>query len=85
MARGIQNKEHKKVGVMEETFLPFLQLTCEEVRMDSTSSVNPFVCWIEEYPLPDGLKMPSHVGSYYGKGDPDNYLHLFEGAIRMQK
>ncbi|GKE03473.1 hypothetical protein Tco_1395491 [Tanacetum coccineum] len=33
MARGIQNKEHKKVGVMEETFLPFLQLTCEEVRM----------------------------------------------------
>ncbi|GJT83843.1 hypothetical protein Tco_1058185 [Tanacetum coccineum] len=29
--------------------------------------------------------MPSHVGSYDGKGDLDNYLHLFEGAIRMQK
>ncbi|GJZ02068.1 hypothetical protein Tco_0520029 [Tanacetum coccineum] len=29
--------------------------------------------------------MPSHVGSYIGKGDADNYLHLFEGAIRMQK
>ncbi|GJZ12893.1 hypothetical protein Tco_0548123 [Tanacetum coccineum] len=29
--------------------------------------------------------MPSHVGSYDGKGDPDNFLHLFEGAIRMQK
>ncbi|GKA03234.1 hypothetical protein Tco_0676015 [Tanacetum coccineum] len=30
----------------------------------------------------DGLKMPSHVGSYDGKGDPDNYLHLFEGSIQ---
>ncbi|GKB84306.1 reverse transcriptase domain-containing protein [Tanacetum coccineum] len=29
--------------------------------------------------------MPSHIGSYDGKGDPDNFLHLFEGAIRMQK
>ncbi|GJT30233.1 putative reverse transcriptase domain-containing protein [Tanacetum coccineum] len=38
-----------------------------------------------DYPLLDVLKMPSHVGSYDGKGDPDNYLHLFEGAIRMQK
>ncbi|GKA22331.1 reverse transcriptase domain-containing protein [Tanacetum coccineum] len=39
----------------------------------------------EDYPFPDGLKMPSHIGSYDGKGDPDNFLHLFEGAIRMQK
>ncbi|GKA83736.1 reverse transcriptase domain-containing protein [Tanacetum coccineum] len=52
---------------------------------DSTGSVTPFVYWIEDYPLPDGLKMPSHIGSYDGKGDPDNFLHLFEGAIRMQK
>ncbi|GKB64638.1 reverse transcriptase domain-containing protein [Tanacetum coccineum] len=29
--------------------------------------------------------MPSYIGSYDGKGDPDNFLHLFEGAIRMQK
>ncbi|GJQ93772.1 reverse transcriptase domain-containing protein [Tanacetum coccineum] len=47
--------------------------------------VTPFVRLIEDYPLPDGLKMPSHIGSYDGKGDPDNFLHLFEGAIRMQK
>ncbi|GKB85302.1 hypothetical protein Tco_0957574 [Tanacetum coccineum] len=40
---------------------------------------------IEDYPLPDGLKMPSHVVSYDGKGDLNNYLHLFEGSIRMQK
>ncbi|GKB99054.1 reverse transcriptase domain-containing protein [Tanacetum coccineum] len=39
----------------------------------------------EDYPLPDGLKMPSHIGSYNRKGDPDNFQHLFEGAIRMQK
>ncbi|GKA33360.1 hypothetical protein Tco_0719727 [Tanacetum coccineum] len=29
--------------------------------------------------------MPSHVGSYDRKGNPDNFLHLFEGAIRMKK
>ncbi|GJR19908.1 hypothetical protein Tco_0968435 [Tanacetum coccineum] len=45
----------------------------------------PFVRWIEDYPLPDGLKMPSHIGSSHGKGDPDNFLHLFERSIRMQK
>ncbi|GJW04208.1 reverse transcriptase domain-containing protein [Tanacetum coccineum] len=48
-------------------------------------SVTPFVRWIEDYPLPDGLKMPSHIGSYDRKGDLDNFLHLFEGAIRMHK
>ncbi|GKE53122.1 hypothetical protein Tco_1488278 [Tanacetum coccineum] len=47
--------------------------------------VTPFVRWTEDYPLPDGLKIPSHIGSYDRKGDPDNFLHLFEGAIRMQK
>ncbi|GJT75922.1 reverse transcriptase domain-containing protein [Tanacetum coccineum] len=52
---------------------------------DYTDCVTPFVHWIEDYPLLDGLKMPSHVGSYDGKRDPDNFLHLFEGAIRMQK
>ncbi|GJW25436.1 hypothetical protein Tco_0039247 [Tanacetum coccineum] len=48
---------------------------------DPTRSVTPFVRWIEDYPLPDGLKMPSHVSSYDEKGDPDNFLHLFKGAI----
>ncbi|GKA92949.1 hypothetical protein Tco_0814935 [Tanacetum coccineum] len=52
---------------------------------DSTGSVTPFVRWIEDYPLSDGLKMPSHIGSYDGRGDPDNFLHLLEGVIRMQK
>nr|GEZ48219.1 reverse transcriptase domain-containing protein [Tanacetum cinerariifolium] len=40
---------------------------------------------IEDYPLSDGLKMPSHVDSYDGNEDPYNFLHLFEGAIHMQK
>ncbi|GJR33278.1 reverse transcriptase domain-containing protein [Tanacetum coccineum] len=52
---------------------------------DPTGCLTLFVRWIEDYPLPDGLKMPSHVGSYDGKGDPDNYLHLFEGAIRLHE
>ncbi|GJV29964.1 hypothetical protein Tco_1386412 [Tanacetum coccineum] len=33
---------------------------------DPTGSVTPFVRWIEDYPLPDGLKMPSHVASKRG-------------------
>nr|GEX39927.1 putative reverse transcriptase domain, ribonuclease H-like domain protein [Tanacetum cinerariifolium] len=37
----------------------------------------------EDYPLPDGLKMPSYIGSYNEKGDPDKFLHLFKGAIRQ--
>ncbi|GJR04611.1 reverse transcriptase domain-containing protein [Tanacetum coccineum] len=53
--------------------------------LNLVGSVTPFVRWIEDYPLPDRLKMPSHIGSYDGKGDPDNFLHLFEGAIWMQK
>ncbi|GJV82880.1 hypothetical protein Tco_1522778 [Tanacetum coccineum] len=52
---------------------------------DPIGSVTHFVRWIEDYPLPNGLKMPSHIGSYDRKGDPDNFLHLFEGAIRIQK
>ncbi|GJX88869.1 reverse transcriptase domain-containing protein [Tanacetum coccineum] len=52
---------------------------------DPTGYVTPFVRWIEDYPLLDGLKMPSYVGPYDGKGDLDNLLPLFKGAIRMQK
>ncbi|GJX81810.1 hypothetical protein Tco_0331291 [Tanacetum coccineum] len=35
--------------------------------LNPLGSVTPFVCWIEDYPLPDGLEMPSHIGSYDGK------------------
>nr|GEV75699.1 hypothetical protein [Tanacetum cinerariifolium] len=55
------------------------------VVLNHVGSVTPFVRWIEDYPLPDGLNMPSHIGSYDGKEDSDNFLHLFEVAIRMQK
>ncbi|GJX89848.1 hypothetical protein Tco_0343174 [Tanacetum coccineum] len=64
---------------------PYLNLNPMGLFTDPMGSVTPFFCWIEDYPLPNGLKMPSHIGSYDGKGDPFNYLHLFEGAIRMQK
>ncbi|GJX06006.1 reverse transcriptase domain-containing protein [Tanacetum coccineum] len=52
---------------------------------DSIGSVTSFVRWIEDYPILDGLKITSHIGSYDRKGDPDNFLHLFEWAISMQK
>ncbi|GKA97832.1 reverse transcriptase domain-containing protein [Tanacetum coccineum] len=55
------------------------------VVLNPVGSVTPFVRWIKDYSLPDGLKMPFHIGSYDRKGDPDKFLHLFEGAIRMQK
>nr|GEW52493.1 reverse transcriptase domain-containing protein [Tanacetum cinerariifolium] len=53
--------------------------------LNPVGSITPFVHWIEDYPLLDGLKMPSRIGSYDGKGDPNHFLHLFEGAIRMQR
>nr|GEV72044.1 retrovirus-related Pol polyprotein from transposon TNT 1-94 [Tanacetum cinerariifolium] len=46
---------------------------------DFSGSLTPFVRCIKDYPLSDRLKMPSHIGSYDGKGDPNNLLHLFEG------
>ncbi|GKC36531.1 hypothetical protein Tco_1048915, partial [Tanacetum coccineum] len=51
-------------------------------RQREKGSVTPFVRWIKEYHLPDGLKMPSHVGCYDEKGDTDNFLHLLEGTIQ---
>ncbi|GKB85338.1 hypothetical protein Tco_0957610 [Tanacetum coccineum] len=44
-----------------------------------------FIHSLQDYPLPNGLKLTSHIGSYDWKGDPNNFLHLFEGAIRLQK
>ncbi|GJS75102.1 hypothetical protein Tco_0693255 [Tanacetum coccineum] len=87
------SKDGAKENGMREMNLPhFWQPTWEGTKManlclfaNPTGSVTPFVCWIGDYPLLDGLKMPSHVASYDGKGNPDNFLHLFEGAIRMKK
>ncbi|GKG34905.1 hypothetical protein Tco_0437601, partial [Tanacetum coccineum] len=45
----------------------------------------PLTKWIEEFQFPDGLKVPLHIGYYDGKGDPDNFIHVFEGAMRMEK
>ncbi|GJX57699.1 hypothetical protein Tco_0287596 [Tanacetum coccineum] len=63
---------------------PFIPASLSAV-LNPVGSITPFVRWIEDYPLPDRLKMPSHVGYYDGKGDPYNFLYLFKGAIRMQK
>ncbi|GKB02091.1 reverse transcriptase domain-containing protein [Tanacetum coccineum] len=79
------NREGNKRGRNAEGFRPLEIEARKGSFVDSTGFVTLFVRWIEDYPLPDRLKMPSHIGSYDGKGDPDNFLHLFEGAIRMQK
>nr|GEV96439.1 reverse transcriptase domain-containing protein [Tanacetum cinerariifolium] len=85
-----QNKEESRVERNSEGGRPSENSTKREWRSkclfpSPLGSVTPFIRWIEDYPLPDRLKMPSHIGSYDGKGDPDNFLYLFEGAIRMQK
>nr|GEY61794.1 reverse transcriptase domain-containing protein [Tanacetum cinerariifolium] len=39
-------------------------------------SVTPFFHWIEDYPLLDGLKIPSYIGSYNGKWTRSLVEHL---------
>nr|GEV12697.1 reverse transcriptase domain-containing protein [Tanacetum cinerariifolium] len=85
--RRIRNED---LQIELEYFSEYYDEECEmELRPERTRGVTPPLRTssprIEDYLLPDGLKMPSHVGSYDGKGDPDNFLHLFEGAIHMQK
>ncbi|GKC54015.1 hypothetical protein Tco_1076760 [Tanacetum coccineum] len=45
---------------------PLSTLYKDGLFADPTGSVTPFVHWIEDYPLPDGLKMPFHVASKRG-------------------
>nr|GEV18695.1 putative reverse transcriptase domain-containing protein [Tanacetum cinerariifolium] len=78
----IKTRENGNGGV---NLPPLLAAHLGRSESDLTGSVTPFVCWIEDYPLLDGIKMPSYIGSYNGKRDPYNFLHLFEGAIRAQK
>ncbi|GKF87369.1 hypothetical protein Tco_0258246, partial [Tanacetum coccineum] len=65
--------------------LAYPSLAPNSLFADYSGCATPFVHWIGYYPLPNGLKMPSHVGSYDEKGDPDNFLHLFDGAIQDRK
>ncbi|GJV65162.1 hypothetical protein Tco_1475990 [Tanacetum coccineum] len=48
-------------------------------------SPSPLVRWIEEFQLPNGLRIPPHVGYYDGKGDPDDFINAFKGATKMEK
>ncbi|GJZ06103.1 reverse transcriptase domain-containing protein [Tanacetum coccineum] len=40
---------------------------------------------IEEFQLLDGISVPSHVGYYDGKGDPDDFIHTFEEQPTWRK
>ncbi|XP_071729017.1 uncharacterized protein [Rutidosis leptorrhynchoides] len=44
-----------------------------------------FTSNIQYHPLPSGMTIPSHLGYYERKDDPDNYMNIFEGASRMLK
>ncbi|GJS06797.1 hypothetical protein Tco_0363593 [Tanacetum coccineum] len=67
----IPNSVHVPNGFVPTHIIPYYQPSTGIIngqapslsfpaQTDPTGSVTPFVCWIEEYPLPDGLKMPSH-------------------------
>ncbi|GKE48014.1 hypothetical protein Tco_1479272 [Tanacetum coccineum] len=47
-------------------------------------SSSPLTKWIEEYQFLDGIRVPPHVGYYDGKGDPNDFIHAFEGAIKWK-
>ncbi|XP_071704011.1 uncharacterized protein [Rutidosis leptorrhynchoides] len=49
------------------------------------SQKTPFVSSIQSYPLPIGMKIPSHLGYYEEKYDPDDFIIIFEGAARMSR
>ncbi|XP_071712607.1 uncharacterized protein [Rutidosis leptorrhynchoides] len=49
------------------------------------SQKTPFVSSIQNHPLPIGMKIPSHLGYYEGKDDPDDFINIFEGASRMSR
>ncbi|XP_071714320.1 uncharacterized protein [Rutidosis leptorrhynchoides] len=49
------------------------------------SQKTPFVPSIQNHPLPIGMKIPSHLGYYEGKDDPDDFINIFEGAARMSR
>ncbi|GKC70930.1 reverse transcriptase domain-containing protein, partial [Tanacetum coccineum] len=51
----------------------------------NTDSPSPLTKWIEEFQFLDGLKAPLHVRYYDAKRDPNNFVHAFKGAMRMEK
>ncbi|GJT08025.1 hypothetical protein Tco_0842487 [Tanacetum coccineum] len=56
-----------------------------EGHWNDTLSPSSLLKWIKEFYFLDVLKVPPHVGHYDGKGDPKNFLHVFEGAMKMEK
>nr|XP_043638101.1 uncharacterized protein LOC122609106 [Erigeron canadensis] len=56
-----------------------------ELQMVGGSVENsPFIAWIQNYPLPKDLKYPSHLGTYKGKSDPDDFIEAVEGVAEMK-
>ncbi|XP_071736652.1 uncharacterized protein [Rutidosis leptorrhynchoides] len=49
------------------------------------SQKTPFISSIQNHPLPIAIKIPSHLGYYEGKDDPDDFINIFEGAARMSR
>ncbi|GKA87851.1 hypothetical protein Tco_0809615 [Tanacetum coccineum] len=75
---GPPNQTHPS-GVMYYTGCP------EGGYRNNEGSPSPLVRCIEEFQLPGGLRIPPHVGYYDGKGDPDDFIHAFEGATKTKK
>nr|GEU31217.1 hypothetical protein [Tanacetum cinerariifolium] len=52
---------------------------------NDANSPSPLTRWIEEFQFPVELKVRPYVGYYDGKEDTYNFIHVFEGAMRIEK
>ncbi|GKA76105.1 hypothetical protein Tco_0782483, partial [Tanacetum coccineum] len=53
--------------------------------MNNKESPSPLTKWIEEFQLSDGLRVSARVRYYDRKGDPNDFIHAFEGTTKMEK
>nr|GEW50146.1 DNA-binding pseudobarrel domain-containing protein [Tanacetum cinerariifolium] len=54
-------------------------------HMNDEESSSPLTKGIEEFQLSNGLRVPPYVRYNDEKGEPDDFIHAFEGATKMEK
>ncbi|GJV97069.1 reverse transcriptase domain-containing protein [Tanacetum coccineum] len=58
----------------------------KEPNRDTKNLVaSPFTNRIQEYDMPDGLKVPTNLKAYDGMSDPDDHLTVFMGTMDIHK
>ncbi|GJY52974.1 reverse transcriptase domain-containing protein [Tanacetum coccineum] len=68
-----KSKRHRSDTYEDDLSQPW---TCEER--------NPFTTWIRHFDFPR-TRMPSHVKTYDGSGDPKDHIKLFQSAAKTER